>query len=82
MTNVIKMPIADLEDRLVNTRALLNFALASIEGAEPEDFTRMKSDYCTMFYLLRDQVAGMEKDCAVLFKRDMLSTAQDKGKRL
>jgi hypothetical protein len=73
MPNVTKFPLADIEDRLVNIRCLLNFGLACIEGETNEQFTSMKSDFCTMFYLLKDQIAGLENDAAIMLRREPLS---------
>lgn len=80
MTNVVKFPLAGLDDKLVNTRALLNFALFTIEAADEQDFKAMKSDFCTMFYLLKDQLRGMELDAEALLRRDSAGILKERSK--
>lgn len=78
-SNVVPMPLADLEDRLVNTRALLNFCRHRIEAESDEEFRLSKADFCTMFYLIGDQVTGMEVDLEKIYRRKPLSTLMKEG---
>lgn len=57
-----RLPLADLEDRLVKTRALLNFSIFTVEACDVDDFKMMKNEFNTMFHLLKDQLRGMEDD--------------------
>lgn len=45
-----------LEDNLLDVKALVKFALFQIEHSEPEEFAKLKSEWCTMMYLIQEKV--------------------------
>ncbi|MFN7125295.1 MAG: hypothetical protein ACK4M8_05390 [Allorhizobium sp.] len=46
----------DAEDKLLDLRALVRFALFHVENADPDSFKAAQSEWCTMLYLMKDKV--------------------------
>ena len=59
--NVIRMPSVAVEDTLVDLKALAKFGLHAVESSEPSEFAAMKSEFCTLFYLLIDKIESAAK---------------------
>lgn len=53
--------ISHIEVCLLNLEALIAFCLSQIEGAEPDEFRDMKPHWCTMMYMLQDQVKAAQE---------------------
>ena len=57
----IENGIGQIEDCLLNLQALISFGLHQIENSEPDEFRAMQNQWCTMMYLLQDQVKAAQK---------------------
>lgn len=54
--------IHHIDQCLLNLEALISFGLHQIESSEPDEFKAMKSQWCTMMYMLQDQVKAAQKE--------------------
>lgn len=51
-----------IEQCLLNLEALIAFGLHQIENSDPDEFKAMKSQWCTMTYMLQDQVKVVQEE--------------------
>lgn len=54
--NVLQFPLIGVEDTLTNIGALTKFALFTLENTDEQEYSRIKAELVTMFYLIQDQV--------------------------
>lgn len=47
-----------VEDNLLDLIALIRFGLHQVEHSEPREFAAMKSEWCTMMYLLQEKAVA------------------------
>lgn len=56
----IERGISHVGECLLNLQALVRFGLSQIESAEPEEFMAMRGEWCTMMYMLHDQIRAAQ----------------------
>lgn len=63
-------PLASMEDKLVDLRALIKLGITVSEHVEPEEIARLVSELNTLFYLMLDKVDAAATDHATLFRAE------------
>lgn len=79
MTNILPFPSTAVEDTLNDLLALINMGLWRIEASEPEEFAQAQSDFCTLFYMLRDKAQEGHKELTPIFRAEMRRGRRRKG---